>query len=285
VFLQEIQVELAGLCNATCSYCTWRQRPAGKQLMHTQTALRVLEEARAMGVEMVRYHGLGEPLLHPDLLTVIARGESLGFDHSISTNCSLLEGDVADGLAQFPRLSVILALHWVMPTKFVERCAANAEDYLARPNCNRRVYVQMVCSEDVGAHCEPFVARFLPLVERAANALIFLKQPQTWPRSVPVRGFVPARPPHPRVQIDAVTTPCSLARGCAMPERFLMVMADGSCAPCCVGTDDWGLPNIADVGLSAAWSSPRMAELRALWSRADDSIPCGYCKKRTDCLQ
>jgi hypothetical protein len=50
MLLQEIQIELAGLCNATCSYCTWRQRPGGKQLMRPETALRGLDDAKARGV-------------------------------------------------------------------------------------------------------------------------------------------------------------------------------------------------------------------------------------------
>ncbi len=247
--LDEIQIELAGVCNAACSYCTWQKRTAGKQLMATELALRLLDEARTMGVTTIRYHGLGESLLHPQLLDVIARGEALGFDHSLSTNAYVLEGELASTLSGFSRLSMILAMHAVMPPKFRERCTSNAEDYLVRANRNRQVQVQMVCAEGASGHWRTFVDRFLPLVERTENASIFLKQPLTWPKNGPVRGFIPELPSHGRVQIDTTPTPRSLARGCRMPERFLMILADGTCAPCCVGADDWGLPSAVDAGL------------------------------------
>ena len=70
-----------------------------------------------------------------------------------------------------------------------------------------------------------------------------------------------------------------------MPDRFLMIMADGTCVPCCVGMDDWGLGNVSEKTLQEVWECARMREIRRLWKSADDSIPCGNCLKRTDCLQ
>lgn len=58
-----------------------------------------------------------------------------------------------------------------------------------------------------------------------------------------------------------------------------------TCAPSSTGTEDWGLSPLAAEDFQAEWQSSRMAELRKLWARAADSIFCGYCKKRTDCLQ
>lgn len=283
--LDEVQLELAGLCNATCSYCTWRERTIGKQLMDGDLALSVLAQAKEMGVSRVHYHGLGEPLLHPRLLEILARGEELGFSHQlISTNCfNLREGFIGAGLRTLTNLKIVLSIHWVLQEKFLARCVENAKAYLASAPLNKKIYVQMICHESASKHFQEFYETFLPLVERIPNAVLWLKQPQTWPLdATPQVGFIPDVQ-HPRVEIDKMATPYSLAFGCEMPLRFLMVMADGSCAPCCVGTVSWGLGKLPEQTLREVWESARMADVRRLWASADDSILCGPCKKRTDC--
>lgn len=284
--LQEIQLELTGLCNATCCYCTWQKRTVGKQHMNRDLALRLLGEAKEMGVKQIRYHGLGESTLHPSLIEIIAAGEAAGFDHSISTNCFVLKGDLARSLSQFQNLSVILAVPWVMKDKYVETCVTNALDYLTAPNLNHRVHVQMVCHEDAQDHYRQCVEAFLKPIEQNDRAYLHLKQPVTWPNDSPNKGFINTElSNHPKVIHDTRATPLSIAKGCTMPDRFLMILASGHVVPCCVGMDDWGLGNVNHVSLREVWESARMLEIRSLWKSADDSIPCGNCKKRTDCIQ
>lgn len=285
MLLEEVQIELAGVCNATCVYCTWQKRTVGKKLMERGMAMRLLQEAKSMGVVQVRYHGLGESTVHPDLIEIVGLGESLGFRHSLSTNCFILKGGTADGLRAFHNLQLILAVPWVMHDKFVDICVKNALDYLSKPFNNESVHVQMVCHEDARKHYRRFVDTFLPAVEQSPKAQLHLKQPVTWPNDSPNRGFIdPELANHPQVIFDSRQTPLSIGKGCEMPNRFLMVLADGTAVPCCVGMDDWGLGNVQEHGLAGVWNSPRMAELRDKWHRADDSIPCGNCKKRTDCI-
>lgn len=284
--LSEIQLELAGICNATCVYCTWQKRTVGKKLMSRELAFRILDEAKEMGVSGIRYHGLGESLLHPNLIEVIAHGESLKFNHCLSTNCYKLTGELAEGLRSFANLEIVLAVPWVMHDKFVDVSVANAIDYLTLPSKNRRIFVQMVCHENAKDHYRRVIDTFLPVVERQENAFLFLKQPLTWPNDTPNVGFYESEyANHPKVFADNKQTPLSLAVGCNMPERFLMVTADGTCVPCCVGMDDWGLGSVVGRTLKEVWESPEMETIRQKWRAADDSIPCGKCIKRKDCRQ
>lgn len=285
MILQEIQLELAGICNATCVYCTWQKRTVGKQMMDKDLALRILQEAKGLGTTVLRYHGLGESLLHPDLVEIISVGESLGYDHSISSNCFNLKGELADELSKFKNLSIVLAIPWVMHDKFVDKCVQNVKDFLGRKSDNKRLHVQMVCHEDAKEDYDKLV-ELLPLVEEQDNAYLHLKQPVTWPNDSPNKGFIRRElKNHPKVIFDERQTPLSIGKGCTMPARFLMVMADGTCVPCCVGMDDWGLGNIGDRTLEEVWTSSRMKEIRNKWRKLDDSIPCGHCKKRKDCIQ
>lgn len=285
--LSEIQIEISGVCNATCSYCTWRQRTVGKQFMERSLALRLAAEARDMGVSTVRWHGVGESLLHKDLVEILQRGEELELNHSLSTNCYNLTGRLAEAISTIEGLGLILAIPWVMPDRFVDRCVRNALDYLYLPWAHHLLHVQMVCQEGAQRHYAQCVETFLPVIEKLPGAYLHLKQPVTWPNDdTPNVGFVDAAlKHHPKVIWDGRKTPLSIAAGCDMPERFLMVQADGTCVPCCVGMDEWGLGRIGERTLREVWESIEMEMLRHKWREADDGIPCGRCKKRADCLQ
>lgn len=285
--LDEVQIELSGICNATCVYCTWQLRTVGKQFMDKTLALRLLDECKEMGVSMVRYHGLGESTIHPNLIEIMRHGEKLGFDHSISTNCFVLRKTLAEEIGALENLSLILAIPWVMHNKFVDTCVTNALDYLSVKPKNKRIHIQMVCHENATGHYARLVETFLPFVERCDNAYLHLKQPVTWPNDdIPNKGFVNLElAGHPKVILDQRETPLSIGSGCSMPMRFLMVLADGTVVPCCVGMDSWGLGSVVNRNLKDVWDSSEMQDIRTKWRNLDDSIPCGKCKKRTDCIQ
>ncbi len=283
--LDEVQIELTGICNATCVYCTWEKRTVGKQHMKRDLALRLLDEAKSLGVNSIRYHGLGESLLHPNLIEIMFRGEELAFNHSISTNCFNLKGKLAEEIGKLKNLSLILAIPWVMHDKFVNVCVNNVLDYLTLSSENKQVNIQMVCHENAQAHYHRAVETFLPYVERRANAFLHLKQPVTWPNDSPNKGFINHElVGHHKVIHDTRETPLSIGKGCAMPERFLMVLADGTCVPCCVGMDSWKLENIESKTLREIWESPRMHEIRRMWREKQGDIPCTYCQNREDCI-
>lgn len=282
MILSDLQIELAGVCNAHCGYCTWQLRTVGKQMMDTDLAIRLLDEAKAMDVALVTYHGVGESFLHPKLLTILDHGEELGLQTRLSTNCFNLNGTRAKELAEYKNLFMVLAVPWVEEPKFVNRCVENALNYLKSQPQNRGVHVQMVCAEGCERYYNRCLDTFMPFTGDFTK--LHFKQPRTWPNSEPVKGFI-RQAIYPYMIVDTFETPVSLAKGCDMPERFLMILADGTIVPCCVGMDDWGLGNIKDRTLEEAWTSLEMGVLRNKWRNADDSIPCGHCKKRTDTLQ
>lgn len=289
--LSEIQIELCGVCNAACTYCTWDKRTTGKQIMDTGLAIGLVLECARLGIKTTRLHGVGESTLHPDLVQIANEAAVCNIGPSLSTNCYKLKDAIADGLRQIERLELILAVPWVMPDKFVDQCVTNALDYLTQGSANHRIKVQMVCHRDAERFYDRLVDTFLPFIERRNNAVLHLKQPVTWPNDTPNPGFIRFDlANHPKVEFDRRATPLSLGVGCDMPERFLMVQADGRVSPCCVGVDDWGLGKInyssgAVVTLEYVWSSPPMAALRNLWRSKDTAIPCGHCQSRTDVLQ
>jgi PqqA peptide cyclase len=78
--------ELTYACPLQCPYCSNPVELAKiKQELDTETWLRVLHEARAMGASQLGLSG-GEPLLRRDLETIIAEGRKLGYYSNLITS-------------------------------------------------------------------------------------------------------------------------------------------------------------------------------------------------------
>lgn len=282
--LQELQIELAGICNVACEYCTWQKRQIGRQLMDRELAFSLLEQAAEMDPQpLVTFHAVGEATLHPDLPALLLLAQKYGISARLSTNCTLLTGDLAEWLSDLTNLNLTLALHQGLPQKTKDKCAGHAQDYLALKPRNFLVEILVVCGLSSQPFVDSVVERFLPLCERLPQARMHFKQPQTWPQSEPIKGHVPALPWHPSITLDTVPTPRSLGRGCTMPEYLLQVLADGTTAACCVGQESWGLPKATERKIEDIWNSAEMTLVRERWRAASDQQLCGHCLKRTDC--
>ncbi len=90
----DLRVSLTDRCSLRCTYCM----PAeglpwlpGAQMLTTDELLRIVAVAVDAGVETVRLTG-GEPLLRPDVVTVVAGIAALGVDVSMTTNGLRLPG-------------------------------------------------------------------------------------------------------------------------------------------------------------------------------------------------
>lgn len=284
--LTELQIELSGVCNVRCPYCTWTERTTGKRFMDRQLISRLINDAAALAPHaLVTFHGVGESTMHPSFLGIMDEAGRSELKLRLSTNCLLLKGAIAGKLRKIKRLDLILSLHTGLPASIHTECVANALDYLSMRTENHFLEVLTVCDTDTAPLAPWFVETFLPIIEKLPNARLHFKQPWTFPTSAPIRGRIPNIADHPQIDVERAETPRSIGRGCRMPEYFLVVQADGTPAPCCIGLDDWGLERLgADgLGLKEVWGSERMAEIRRLWRKKSDTLPCGHCLKREDC--
>ena len=76
----EIIVEITGKCRLVCPYCTDSRRPH----VPLNTIINVLDEIADFGVKAVRITG-GEPLLHPEIITILNYARSKRFDITLNT--------------------------------------------------------------------------------------------------------------------------------------------------------------------------------------------------------
>lgn len=104
---REIQVEVTGACNLRCKMCLVRYRPA----LGRTTASFSRERFRTLldtlpDLKRVTLQGLGEPLLAPDLMAMIAEARGRGIEVGFNTNGMLLTRERAARL-------VTLGVDWV----------------------------------------------------------------------------------------------------------------------------------------------------------------------------
>lgn len=84
------QMETTNYCNANCSYCPHRQmkRPFG--FISFKTVEKVYDYCKEIGQNYIALHHMGEPLMHPNIQSIIMLFEKGGIRTEFSTNGSLL---------------------------------------------------------------------------------------------------------------------------------------------------------------------------------------------------
>ncbi|HRY85801.1 MAG TPA: radical SAM protein [Candidatus Omnitrophota bacterium] len=112
-----INLELTDVCNAgnkPCIMCPkWFLKPHN-QFMAYEDAVRVLDEARSLGVYAVNLNGAGESLLHKDFPKIVQYARKIGFlDVMVHTNGTMLTREMSEKLidAGLTRLIVSVDSH------------------------------------------------------------------------------------------------------------------------------------------------------------------------------
>ena len=97
--LKRAYLEITNRCNLRCSFCPGTVRP-----LHdlTEDEFRLLAGPLRPGADYLYFHVMGEPLLHPLLMTFLDIAGELGFKVILTTNGTLL--DRWPGLAAHPAL-------------------------------------------------------------------------------------------------------------------------------------------------------------------------------------
>lgn len=120
LFPETVQLDVTQRCNLRCAMCPTGARIAKGVCMETAPALRLIEEAATLGACNLGLYMTGEPLLHPEIISLAARGKQNGYYVYLTTNGLVLTESLADRLIEVGVDSVKFSVD-----------AANAEDYRA----------------------------------------------------------------------------------------------------------------------------------------------------------
>lgn len=107
-----ISLAITANCNARCLGCRYgRDFMPGKALT-LPTVRKVIDEAAFIGVTSIRFYG-GEPLVHPDLVPMIAYATENGINSWISTNGILLDNARFSNLQRAGLRAIAIGLYGI----------------------------------------------------------------------------------------------------------------------------------------------------------------------------
>ena len=97
-FLISYDVELTNACNTACVFCPI-DKTGKKGFMDFNTFKKAIHRTKESGVALdISSAGLGEPLLHREVVDFVRFVTDEGLDYSITTNASLLKRELANEL-------------------------------------------------------------------------------------------------------------------------------------------------------------------------------------------
>ena len=96
---KNLMVELTNMCNLRCIMCDNRKMKRKRGFMTLDTYMRVLKNAKEIGIEMVGLYTTGESLLHPQIFDFIRMAKKWGFKYVyLTTNGIPLNKEKIDKL-------------------------------------------------------------------------------------------------------------------------------------------------------------------------------------------
>ncbi|AFV01156.1 MULTISPECIES: radical SAM protein [unclassified Dehalobacter] len=109
--LSKLYIEPTNTCNLSCRTCirhTWKD---SEGFMSREVYLKLLAEASEFkSLRKISFWGFGEPLLHPDIVEMVAQAKQLGVETQIITNGLLLDKKMAEGLMQAGLDSIVVSI-------------------------------------------------------------------------------------------------------------------------------------------------------------------------------
>lgn len=103
---------MTNVCNAACGFCSFAVDRLARERRRTaplEGSLEALDTLSRQGIRFLQFTG-GEPMVHPDLLTMMARSRDLGMTPMLVTNGSVLQPEKVEALARCGLKSAILSL-------------------------------------------------------------------------------------------------------------------------------------------------------------------------------
>lgn len=85
-----MEISPVGSCNHRCIFCAYDFIGHPYRRLHTGRLLRFIDECAHAGLRSILFAGEGEPLLHPDIVSMVTHAKKKGVDVGMFTNGHLL---------------------------------------------------------------------------------------------------------------------------------------------------------------------------------------------------
>lgn len=272
---KRIYLEITDVCNLNCSFCHGTQRQARFLSVPEFDAL---SEKLRSATDYLYFHLMGEPLLHPDLESLLRIADNRGFRVNLTTNGVLL-----------PQLTGVLlsapALHRVnisLQSWEANRNMPDLETYVS--GCGKFALAASRCGVIVsfrlwnGGGAEQENGEILRILHRLFPAEWHSAQRNT---VLSDRVFLEFGSMFEWPDTDAAETGTCFCHGL---RDHIGVLCDGTVVPCCLDADGvLRLGNLFDENLDDILASPRALRIYDGFSRREAAEPlcrkCGYAAR------
>lgn len=263
---KKIYIEITNICNLKCKFCLPLNRE--KKLMSVENFKMILSKVRHY-TEYIYLHIKGEPLIHPELDSILNEAYQQGFKVNITTNGTLI-GDV--------------------------------QEILLKAKALRQLNISMHAISEIDERKqELYLKDIIQLIKKIENSKVFLISLRFWMGNNQLKTNTIAYLEDqlqikinnnqnqilPNVYLsyqDEFTWPAneikiSEFRGCRGIKEHIGILVDGTVVPCCLdGNGDINLGNIFEKSLEEILSSCRYQNmLKAFSTRKIDEELCKKC--------
>lgn len=297
-----LQIEPTTRCNFSCLHCSRNQLPKERKNQDMSLSQFHLLLEKNPSVQRVQLQGLGEPLLHPQLLSMLQLAKEKKTSSSLTTNASLLNPDMSARLfTQIDKLIISLdsldaeEFSRVRPGGNLETIQENIQHLFAqRPsfpvvfNCvisreNASSIEQMVQyaleTRPAEVHLQLAENWFTPVqpgfqeahqlaLEHTAIDTAIIKQLPRWQHTLQNHG------------IQLTYTGTTRRKGfCWWPFFGMFISVDGYITPCCIRMQPevFNFGNLFHFSLQDTWYSKPYHDFRQSMFQAIKNNICDYC--------
>jgi len=260
------QIELTSVCNVRCTMCPYSMMTRPKMHMQWDTLLNIVQYLRPF--QSVGLHVMGDPLLHPQLISMIKFIAQAGAQPEFATNGMALTEELADGLLTSGLHTIWFSIDSADKDRYEAiRVGAVFEQVVE----NVRYFLQQ--NDKAGQPVKAIIQKVGPVTDKAdSDAFIKMWAPydarvkflDTWAGTFDYDVCVPdARQP------------------CAEPWARVAILVNGDVVPCC---RDWEpkcvYGNINDDTMYTIWHGVQAEVLRQdMLSGAYSVEPCASCRE------
>ena len=250
----EIGIEVINVCNLNCIMCPYSEmiskktRPQKK--MSFSLFQKIVDEI-APFAELIYLHGLGEPLLHPQIYEFIKYAKKRGLRIGISTNTMLLDEAKSKKLLDLEVNYLILAMDGATKETYEKIRKGGNFEQVER---NIKNFFQMKKRRKKA----PFtVIQFITMEENEKEVGLFLKKWQG-------KGADIVRiKPKIALKDKDKKGKAKITPYCFHIFRQLNIYSDGTVTPCCEDVHGrYPLGNVKKEGIKKLWNSQKMKILR-----------------------
>ena len=176
--LTKVYVEPTTACNLNCPMCARHScgEPEGSMEMATYRRLAVgLRDVPSL--RTMAFWGLGEPLLHPDIVEMVTLAKDLGSRTELITNGLLLDREMAEGLVRAGLDTLVVSVDGTSPESYAD----------ARPGADLRVVqsnlktLETICTDHSSDN--PEIGLEFVVTKRNVSQLPELRRLARWMRA------------------------------------------------------------------------------------------------------